>query len=190
MGQRRPWGIVTAGAFDDPTGDQRSFLVERFEDSGTLDTTFSGDGFVLTAVGSGRFSRAFALTLQSNGRIVVAGHARDCEGASDFALCKISRTVVTQRKAGLPGRLFYGPSTPQSVPSPMGCRPTRRSFVILRRRRSCVNQNEALRIVADELFAKVQPRTKDRSDPSRSLKSGRGEGICRFPAVPLDFQVK
>jgi site-specific DNA recombinase len=47
---------------------------------------------------------------------------------------------------------------------------------IIRRKRPksewVVNQDESLRIVSDELFADAQRRTKDRSDPSKKLKTG------------------
>jgi uncharacterized delta-60 repeat protein len=79
--------LVTAGSLTNSLGE-RSFLVARFEQSGALDTTFSGVGYVITDVSGNAFSSAFALALQSNGRIVVAGHARDSEGSSDFALTR------------------------------------------------------------------------------------------------------
>ena len=58
-------------------GDQfaQSVLVARFDGDGLLDTTFSGDGYVLTGIGSGGFSRAYALAIQPNGRILLAGQA-------------------------------------------------------------------------------------------------------------------
>jgi uncharacterized delta-60 repeat protein len=71
-------------------GDQfaQSVLVARFDGDGLLDTTFSGDGYVLTGIGSGGFSRAYALAIQPNGRILLAGQARNTEGVSDFALAR------------------------------------------------------------------------------------------------------
>jgi hypothetical protein len=47
---------------------------------------------------------------------------------------------------------------------------------IVRRKRPksewITHQNEGLRIVSDELFAKAQARTRDRADPSKKLKAG------------------
>jgi hypothetical protein len=60
-----------------------SFIVARFDGSGMLDTTFSGDSYVRTNIG-----RAFALAIQPNGRIVLAGQARNPEAPSDFALAR------------------------------------------------------------------------------------------------------
>jgi uncharacterized delta-60 repeat protein len=58
--------------------DPADFAVARFNTNGTLDTTFSGDGKVLTSIGgpSDTYSpddTANAVAIQSNGKIVVAG---------------------------------------------------------------------------------------------------------------------
>ena len=55
--------------------------------SGDLDTSFSGDGKVLTNFGSGRDDVALALALQPDGKIVVAGYS-DVSGSLDFALAR------------------------------------------------------------------------------------------------------
>ena len=49
------------------------FALARYLPNGTLDATFSGDGKVLTNFGSGSHDEAYALALQPNGKIVVAG---------------------------------------------------------------------------------------------------------------------
>ncbi len=48
------------------------FAVVRYNVDGSLDTTFSGDGMVTTAIGSGD-DRATGVAIQSDGKIVVAG---------------------------------------------------------------------------------------------------------------------
>lgn len=61
--------IVVAGGLN---GD---FLVARYNTNGTLDTTFSGDGIVVTDFGGSGTDSASAVAIQSDGKIVVAGNA-------------------------------------------------------------------------------------------------------------------
>ncbi len=87
MALQRDGKIVVVGAHTDSLG-QRFFAVARYESSGILDTTFSGDGYVFTDVTANNFSAAFAVVVQPNGRIVAAGGGRNSTGASDFALAR------------------------------------------------------------------------------------------------------
>lgn len=72
--------IVAAGntlTYDqggDPLNFQ--FLVVRYNADGSLDTTFDGDGKVSTPVGT-QHAEASSVALQCDGKIVVAGRARD-----------------------------------------------------------------------------------------------------------------
>jgi uncharacterized delta-60 repeat protein len=62
------------------------FALTRYRRDGTLDKSFGMDGIVLTPFGgSGGF--AYALRLQRNGKIVVAG-VSNAAGSSDFALAR------------------------------------------------------------------------------------------------------
>jgi len=63
-----------------------NFAVVRFLSDGTLDGGFGSGGKVTTAVGSG-FDFASSLTLQSDGRIVVAGYTFN-GGDNDFAVVR------------------------------------------------------------------------------------------------------
>jgi len=67
--------IVIAG-----TGSQIS--VVRYTTSGALDTTFSSDGIASDGFGSG-LSQGYQVALQSNGKIVIAGHH-----SGDFAIAR------------------------------------------------------------------------------------------------------
>ncbi len=76
--------IVAAGqARVDSTYD---FGVVRYNTDGTLDATFSSDGMVTTAVGSGD-DIGRAVVVQADGKIIVAGSAV-IGGAADFALVR------------------------------------------------------------------------------------------------------
>ena len=74
--------IVAAGGAD---GD---FAVVRYSAAGVLDTSFSGDGMVVTDIGSDSLDVANALALQSDGKIVAAGVSAPNVLESDFALVR------------------------------------------------------------------------------------------------------
>jgi len=76
--------IVAAGnAYDGSTAD---FALARYNPDGSLDTTFSSDGLLTTAFGSGS-DFAYAVALQADGKIVAAGYA-DNGVNRDFALAR------------------------------------------------------------------------------------------------------
>ena len=63
-----------------------NFAVARYNADGTLDTTFDSDGKVTTAIGSGT-DKGYALGLQPDGKIVVAGESHNGTD-KDFALAR------------------------------------------------------------------------------------------------------
>ena len=76
--------IVAAGYYAD--GSYYDFAVVRYNTNGSLDTTFGTGGRVTTPIGSG-YAGAYALGIQSDGRIVVAGYYADGSNY-DFALVR------------------------------------------------------------------------------------------------------
>ncbi len=75
--------IVTVGSCGED--GSRDFALVRYRSTGALDTSFSGDGKLLTSFGGDDF--ASAVTLQDNGRIVVVGRLLKPLGW-DFALAR------------------------------------------------------------------------------------------------------
>ena len=74
--------LVVAGYSDSGGWD---FSLARFNPDGSLDNTFSGDGIVITQVGSDD-STIEALALQADGKIIAAGYVEGvhhgfCPGA-------------------------------------------------------------------------------------------------------------
>jgi uncharacterized delta-60 repeat protein len=65
--------IVVAGMTCDSNEENCNFALARYTANGTLDTTFSTDGKLITDFGGGD-DRGKALAIQSNGKIVVAGN--------------------------------------------------------------------------------------------------------------------
>ena len=78
--------IVVVGATDlnNPGSD---FVVTRYNANGMLDTTFDGDGKVTTDFNN-KSDAAFAVALQSDGRIVVAGVSGTNSTDKDFAIAR------------------------------------------------------------------------------------------------------
>jgi uncharacterized delta-60 repeat protein len=78
--------IVTAG-YAGYDGLTSRFALARYDPSGALDTTFSGDGKVTTRFGTG-FGAVSGLAIQTDGRIVAAGRALFGESDDRFALAR------------------------------------------------------------------------------------------------------
>lgn len=73
--------IVAVGYSRVPSTGNSDFALIRYNPNGTLDTTFSGDGRLITNFGG--VDEAYDVAVQSNGKIVVAG--TKCN--SDFTVC-------------------------------------------------------------------------------------------------------
>ncbi len=81
----QPDGKIIVVGFADH-GTQQVFAVARYLPNGTLDSTFSNDGRQTTAFGAGDH-RAYAVALQPDGKIVVAGDAI-VNNEIDFAVAR------------------------------------------------------------------------------------------------------
>ena len=78
--------IVVAGTSDN--GNNRDFSLIRLNANGSLDTSFNGTGKAIIPVGSDGWDNS--VTLQSDGKIVVAGSSRNIEGDLDFSLIRLN----------------------------------------------------------------------------------------------------
>jgi uncharacterized delta-60 repeat protein len=74
--------IVVSASDARSTGNRADFLVARFNANGSFDTTFGAahTGVVTTDLASGSYDRAYALALQSDGKILVGGMAAQDTG--------------------------------------------------------------------------------------------------------------
>jgi uncharacterized delta-60 repeat protein/LPXTG-motif cell wall-anchored protein len=68
-------------------GGTSDIAVVRYNVNGSLDTTFDGDGKVITDVGTGTDDGAEYVVLQSDGKILVAGYS-NVGGTTDFAVVR------------------------------------------------------------------------------------------------------
>lgn len=76
--------IVVAGRAS--SGTHEDMALARYNPDGSLDNTFSGDGIIVSSVGSGN-DEAYGMVVQPNGRIVIAGFSGDGTD-DDFTLAR------------------------------------------------------------------------------------------------------
>ena len=84
------------------TGDSYDLALARYDASGALDLSF-GDGGRTTTDFGGQTYLAFDMTLQEDGRIVVAGRTEDTSFMSDFALARYSASGALDTAFGTGG---------------------------------------------------------------------------------------
>ena len=67
----------------------RDFVLMRLRADGTIDTSFATQGKAVLAVGQGQ-DFGYAVTVQTDGRIVLAGASLGATGSSDFSLVRLT----------------------------------------------------------------------------------------------------
>ena len=84
----QPDGKILAAGTSITTRNE--FAVVRYNADGSLDTSFGGDGKVTTAIGLGSGAIAYAVALQADGKIVLAGYSTENPMGTDtdFALVR------------------------------------------------------------------------------------------------------
>ena len=92
--------VVVAGVWVINAGFVALMAVTRLNANGILDTTFSGDGKVLTGFGTGISAGSNDVRIQSNGKIVVAGIA-----GGDFALVRYNANGTLDTTFSTNGRV-------------------------------------------------------------------------------------
>jgi len=91
--------ILVAGVSDN--GSNLDFSLARYNEDGTLDTSFNFDGVVTTQIGS-EDDHAQAIALQANGKIIVGGYT-DSGQDTDFALVRYNSDGSLDQEFGLGG---------------------------------------------------------------------------------------
>ncbi len=111
----QPDGKIVVGGVGLGGNNQGAFSVARFNSNGTLDTTFDGDGRVVTTVGVD--SGAFSVNLQADGKIVAAGMtALTASFANrDFALVRYNADGSLDTSFGTGGRVATDIATSTDV---------------------------------------------------------------------------
>jgi uncharacterized delta-60 repeat protein len=90
--------IVVAGY------DRQDFGAQRLLADGTLDTSFSSDGKVVTNILAGAIDRAFGMAIDSQNRVVLGGYAVNAN--DDFALLRYSSDGTLDNTFDTDGRLI------------------------------------------------------------------------------------
>lgn len=83
----QPDGKILVAGTSDQGASGYDFALARYNADGTLDATFGNGGRVTTAFGNGA-DKAYALLLQPDGKIVVAGDSDQGANGKDFALAR------------------------------------------------------------------------------------------------------
>jgi uncharacterized delta-60 repeat protein len=96
--------ILVAGTSDqDATG--YDFALARYNADGTLDTSFGTGGRVTTSFGNGA-DKAYALLLQPDGKIVLAGDSNQGASGNDFALARFNADGTLDTTFGSGGKVL------------------------------------------------------------------------------------
>jgi uncharacterized delta-60 repeat protein len=98
-------GKIIAAGGSQATGSSGDFGLVRYNDDGSLDSTFGAGGKVTTAFGPWR-DRVFALSLQPDGKIVAGGDTESREdGGSAFGLARYHRDGSLDTSFGFGGKV-------------------------------------------------------------------------------------
>ncbi len=124
-GTAKGWGVVLQAdgkiviAGEAVIAGSLDFAVVRYKTDGGLDTTFGGAGKVTTAFASGSSDYGQAIALQSDGKILVAGHTLN--GTSeDFALVRYFATVPPAAATASPASVTTMTATLAGAMNPAG----------------------------------------------------------------------
>jgi uncharacterized delta-60 repeat protein len=94
--------IVAAGSAN--AGSQTDIALVRYNQNGSIDTSFDGDGIVTTPVLSG-YDNALAVAVQPDGKIVVAGYASNINSDTDFTLARYNQNGSLDTSFDTDGKL-------------------------------------------------------------------------------------
>ena len=102
-------GRIVAAGYSTSASTGTDFALVRYTSAGALDTAFSTDGKVTTAMGSGA-DWATSVAIDSSGKIVAAGFANNA-GSRDFALARYTSTGALDTTFGTGGKVTTAIST-------------------------------------------------------------------------------
>ena len=108
LAQQANGRIVAVGEAQNADDTRAGFAVARFRANGTLDPSFSGDGKLVVNFPGRDYALAFAVGLQGDGKILVAGETGDA-GTTDwaYAVARITSTgAIDTTYGGGDGRII------------------------------------------------------------------------------------
>lgn len=101
----QPDGKILVAGTSDQGASGYDFALARYNADGTLDTTFGAGGRVVTSFGNGA-DKAYALLLQPDGKIVLAGDSAQGASGSDFALARYNADGSLDAAFGNAGKVL------------------------------------------------------------------------------------
>ena len=101
--------ILVGGSSKVGSNTDLDFALARLNSNGSLDTSFDADGKVSAALGSSD-DEAYAITLQPNGQIVLAGYAT-VSGSSDSAVVRFNSDGALDSRFDGDGKATFALST-------------------------------------------------------------------------------
>lgn len=93
--------IVVVGCSNATRSGRSAFALARYDENGCLDKSFNRSGMVITSIGVEAQARAVAM--QKDGKIVVAGYARNCQGGTDFVVARYNDNGMLDKSFGAHG---------------------------------------------------------------------------------------
>ncbi len=87
------------------TTTSSDFAVVRLNEDGSLDNSFSSNG--MTVVGFGEFDYGRSITLQEDGKIIVAGYTKSGDNNFDLAMCRLNENGTLDATFGNNGKVIY-----------------------------------------------------------------------------------
>jgi uncharacterized delta-60 repeat protein len=92
-----------------------NYALVRYNQDGTLDSSFNTNGIVITDVSPGRNDQALAVTMQTDGKIVAAGNASFAGAGYDFSLVRYHTNGTVDSTLGTNGIIITDFGTSQDV---------------------------------------------------------------------------
>lgn len=101
-------GKIIAAGTSFNTGTHSNFIIARYLNDGTLDNTFGTEGRIVTDFRNWDDSLQ-AVSLQSDGKIIAAGHASTIDGSRSFALARYRNDITVPRinNASINGKKLF-----------------------------------------------------------------------------------
>ncbi|MEC9022020.1 MAG: hypothetical protein VX597_00260, partial [Pseudomonadota bacterium] len=84
----QPDGKILLGGESEVNDTDPGFTLARYNSDGSLDTSFSGDGFTRTDISPAGEERIYDISVQSDGKIVVTGRAENDQSNTDIVLAR------------------------------------------------------------------------------------------------------
>jgi len=117
--------IVVAGASG---GSRVKFALARYTKAGSLDSSFSGDGMLVTLIRAQ--AAAIGVAIQADGKIVAVGYSENASDNIDFALARYKPGGALDRTFGGDGKVTTNFGTNFDVAGDVAIRPSNGKIVV------------------------------------------------------------